>query len=127
MESFAGCACYLIMDLFVGFYHHSLAIELCNLTTFQFPLGALHNTCLPMGWTNSMPIFHGDIYFILELEIPHTAKPFIDDCGMRGPATWYELEKGGYEVIPENAGIRRFIWEHLNDVHWVMHRLGHAG
>jgi len=74
-----------------------------------------------------MPIFHGDVSFILELEIPHTAKPFIDDCGMRGPATWYELEKGGYEVIPENAGIRRFIWEHLNDVHWVMHRLGHAG
>ena len=74
-----------------------------------------------------MPIFHGDVSFILELEIPHMAKPFIDDCSVRGPATWYELEKGGYEVIPENAGIHRFIWEHLNDVHRVMHHLGHAG
>src|SRR5216684_2165109 len=80
-ESFAGWACLSILDLFVGFDHHTLAPESRNLTTFQSPLGMLRNTCLPMGWTNSMPIFHGDISFILEPEIPHVAKPFVDDCG----------------------------------------------
>jgi hypothetical protein len=37
------------------------------------------------------------------------------------------MADGGYETIPENPGIRHFSWEHLNDVHRVIHRLGHAG
>ena len=31
------------------------------------------------------------------------------------------------QTIPENSGIRHFIWEHLNDVHHILHRLGHTG
>ncbi|TFY51017.1 hypothetical protein EVG20_g11208 [Dentipellis fragilis] len=126
-ESFAGRSCYSMMDLFVGFDHRMLAVESRNLTTFQSPVGALCNTSLPMGWTNSMPIFHSDVTFILEPEIPDIAKPFIDDCGAQGPKTRYELEGGGFQTIPENPGIRRFVWEHMNDVHHIMHRLGHAG
>ena len=30
-------------------------------------------------------------------------------------------------MLEENPGIRRFIWEHLNNVHRVLHRLTHAG
>ena len=126
-ESFAGQACFSLLDLFVGYDHRALAVESRNLTTFQSPLGALRNTSLPQGWTSSVPIFHGDVSFILEPEIPHVAKPFVDDCGVCGPATRYETADGGFEVIPDNPGIRRFVWEHLSDVHRVMHRLGHAG
>jgi hypothetical protein len=39
----------------------------------------------------------------------------------------YETLGGGYQTIPENAGICKFIWEHLNDVHRILHCLGHAG
>jgi len=31
------------------------------------------------------------------------------------------------QTIPENSGIHHFIWEHLNDVHQILHRLGHTG
>jgi len=108
-ESFAGRACYSLLDLFVGYDHRALAVESQNLTTFQSPLGTLRNTSLPQGWTNSVQVFHGDVSFILEPEIPHIAKPFVDDCGVRGPATCYETIEGGFEVIPDNPGIRQFI------------------
>jgi hypothetical protein len=72
-------------------------------------------------------IFHGDVTFILEPEIPDIAKPFLDNTVVRGLASRYERPGGEYETIPENPGIRRFVWEHLNDVHRVIHRLGHAG
>jgi hypothetical protein len=39
----------------------------------------------------------------------------------------YETEEGGYETIPDNSDIRQFIWEHLCDVHHVLHCLRCAG
>jgi hypothetical protein len=45
---------------------------------------------------------------------------------MLPPASRYETPgMVGYEIIPENSGTRQFIWEHLNDIHSVMHQLGH--
>ncbi|TFY76788.1 hypothetical protein EWM64_g7225 [Hericium alpestre] len=126
-ESCAGRSCYTMMDLFVGYDHRTLAEESRDLTTFQSPIGALRNTSLPIGWTNSLPIFHGDVSFVLEPEIPKVAKPFVDDCSALGPLTRYEQEDGGYETIPDNPGIRRFVWEHASDVHRIMHQLLHAG
>jgi hypothetical protein len=127
VEGMAARACYSMLDLFVGYDHRALDISSRDLTTFQTPLGAYRCTVLPQGSTNAVAIFHGDVTFLLEPEIPDVAKPFLDDTAIRGPASRYETPGGGYETIPENAGIRRFIWEHLNDVHRVLHRLGHAG
>jgi hypothetical protein len=58
-------------------------------------------------------IFHEDVTFILQEEIPNVAWPFMDDCSIKGLATHYETEDGGFESIPTNLGIRRFVWEHL--------------
>jgi hypothetical protein len=116
-----------MLDLFVGYDHRVLDIASRDLTTFQTPLGAYRCTVLPQGATNAVAIFHGDVTFILEPEIPDIAKPFLDDTVVRGPASRYERPGGEYETIPENPGIRRFVWEHLNDVHRVIHRLRHAG
>ncbi|KAH7922151.1 hypothetical protein BV22DRAFT_976598, partial [Leucogyrophana mollusca] len=44
-----------------------------------------------------------------------------------GPQTRYKQEDGTYKTIPENNGIRRFVWEHLVDINRVLHRLKHAG
>ena len=123
----AARACYSMLDLFVGYDHRVLDISSRDLTTFQTPLGAYWCTVLPQGSTNAVAIFHGDVTFLLEPEMPDIAKPFLDDTAIHGPASRYETPEGGYETIPENDGIRRFIWEHLNDVHRVTHRLGHAG
>ena len=94
-----------------------------DLTTFQTPFGALRLVTLPMGWTNSVPIFHDDVTYILSGEIPEYTVPYIDDVPIRGPATRYELPSRGYEVLAENPGIRRFVWEHMNTVNRILQRM----
>ncbi|KAJ2911441.1 hypothetical protein MD484_g8972, partial [Candolleomyces efflorescens] len=126
-ESFAGRACYSVFDLFVGFDQRELDPDSRDLTTFQTPLGTFRLTRIPMGYTNSQQIQHGDITFILQDEIPRVTQPFVDDVPVRGPKTRYELPDGRYETIAENSGIRRFIWEHINDCARVLQRIGHAG
>jgi hypothetical protein len=127
IESMAGRACYAMLDLFVGYDHRTLDIASRDLTTVQSPIGALRLTSLPQGWTNAVAIFHDDVSFILTPEIPHTARSFVDDCAIKGPPTRYETDDDSYEVIPENPGIRKFIWQHLQDVHRILHRLRTAG
>jgi len=125
-ENAAGRSVYSIGDLFTGFDHAALAESSRDLTTFQTPLGPHRLTCLPMGWSNSVAIFQGHVSFILQDEI-EVAPPYLDDVPVLGPRTRYELTDGTCETIPENPGIRRFIWEHLNDVNRVFHRVKHAG
>ena len=126
-ESFGGYSCYAVFDLFVGFDQRRLATESRDLTTFQTPLGTFRLTSIPMGYTNSMQIQHGDLTYILQDEIPHVTKPFVDDCPCKGPKTRYELPDGTFETIPENSGIRRFIWEHVQNINRVIQRVKHAG
>ena len=64
---------------------------------------------------------------ILQPEIPHIANIFIDDLPIQGPKTQYLDANGKPEVLKANPGIRRFIWEHAQDVHRIMHRVAHAG
>ena len=80
-----------------------------------------------MGWTNSVPIFHDDVTYILKEEIPHISVPYIDDVPVRGPKTRYELPEGGFETIAENPGIRRFVWEHFQNLNRVVQRMKYAG
>jgi hypothetical protein len=53
--------------------------------------------------------------------------PFVDDTSIKGPATCYKTKDGGYETIPANLQICRFVWEHLNDIHHILHRFLCAG
>jgi hypothetical protein len=127
VEDFANRTCYFYGDLYVGFDERGLDEESRDLTTFQSPMGTLRLTTLPMGYTNSPTIFHGDVTFILQDEIPEFCRPFIDDIGVKGPKTYYKNTDGSYETLPGNPGIRRFVWEHLVTVNRIMHRLRHAG
>ncbi len=126
-EHFAGRACGGILDLYVGYDERLLAEVSRDMTTFQTPFGALRLVTLPMGWTNSVPIFHEDVTYILREEIPEFTEPYIDDVPIRGPKTRYELPDGGYEVIPENPGIRRFVWEHMVNVNRIVQRMKYSG
>ena len=127
IEAMAGRSCYSMLDLFIGYDHRTLNIISCDLITVQTLIGAVWLTSLPMGWTNASAIFHEDVIFILEPEIPHVAWPFVDDCSIKGLATCFETDTGGYETLPENPGIRKFIWQHLLDVHRILHHLLCAG
>ena len=46
-------------------------------------------TKLPMGWTNSVPIFHDNVTYILRDEVPEWTIPYIDDVPVKGPASDY--------------------------------------
>ena len=126
-EHFAGRACGSMLDLYVGYDERALAQSSRDYTTFQTPYGALRLTTLPMGWTNSVPIFHDDVTFILGEEIPKYTQPYIDDVPVRGPATRYVLSTGEEERIPENPGIRRFVWEHFQDLNRIAQRMKYSG
>ena len=124
---FAGRACGGMFDLYVGYDERTLAESSRDLTTFQTPFGALRLVTLPMGWTNSVPIFHDDVTYILQPEIPDVTVPYIDDVPVKGPKSRYELADGSYEMIPENPGIRRFVWEHFQNVNRVVQRMKYCG
>jgi hypothetical protein len=126
-EAFGGASCYACLDLFVSFDQRLMHEDSRDYTTFQSPLGTLRLTRIPMGWTNSPQIMHGDSNYILKDEIPHVTIPFVDDINAKGPPTRYELPDGGYETIPENPGIRRFVWEHLNNVNRILQRYRYIG
>src|SRR6201996_9039153 len=126
-EHFAGRACGGMLDLYVGYDERGLAEGSCDLTTFQSPFGALRLVTLPMGWTNSVPIFHDDLTYILQPEIPDTTVPYIDDVPIRGPATPSIQPDGSEERIPENPGIRRFVWEHFQGLNRVVQRVRFCG
>ena len=127
VEGIAAHSCYSMLDLLVGYDHRTLDVASRDLTSFQSPLGALRNTTLPQGSINAVAIFHSDVTFILEPEIPNVAKLFLDDTVVMGPRSRYETPEGGYETMPDNPAIRCFVREHLIDVHRVLHRLGHTG
>ena len=124
---FAGRACGGMFDLYVGYDERLLAEESRDMTTFQTPYGAMRLVTLPMGWTNSVPIFHDDVTEILKAEIPEFTIPYIDDVPVRGPAVRYESAPGQYETIPENSGVRRFVWEHMINVNRILQRMKYPG
>lgn len=127
VEPFAGRQCYTAFDLHWGFDARKIHPTSRDLTAFMSPLGLLRLTSLPMGFTNSPAEFQACMAFILKDEMPHIADIFIDDLPIKGPVTVYPDENGNPEVLKDNPGVRRFIWEHARDVHRIMHRIGHAG
>jgi len=117
---FAGRACGGILDLYMGYNERVLAERSRDLTTFQMPFGALRLVTLPMGWTNSVPIFHNDVTYILHDEIPKYTLLYIDDVPIRGPATRYEKPDGTLEVLEKNPGIWQFIFEHMENINRIL-------
>ena len=107
---FAKRACRGMFDLYD---ERTLADSSRDLTIFQTPFGALQSVTLSMGWTSSAPIFHDDVTFILQPEIPEVTIPYIDDVPIKGLKSRYELTDGSYEWIPKNQGIRQFFYGHI--------------
>jgi Integrase zinc binding domain/RNase H-like domain found in reverse transcriptase len=126
-EQFGGRSCGGMLDLYVAYDERKVAESSRDLTTFQTPFGALRLVTLPMGWTNSVPIMHDDVTHILQPEIPHITIPYIDDAPIKGPKSRYQLPGGAYETIPENSAIRRFVWEHFENLNRVIQRMKYCG
>ena len=127
VESYAGKSVYTVLDMYWGFHARMIDPRSRDMTAFQTPLGSFRLTSLPMGFTNAPAEFQACMMFILQDEVPDVAGVFIDDIPIKGPATHYLTPEGKEEVLPDNPGIRRYMWEHINDVHRILHRIGEAG
>ena len=75
---------------------------------------------LLMGWMNSVPIFHDDVCHILQPKILTYTVPYIDNVPVKGPSTRYLLPDGTCEMLASNTGIRRFIWEHFQNINRIL-------
>jgi len=127
VEDYAGRSVYTVLDMYWGFHARMLDADSRDMTAFQTPKGPLRITSLPMGYTNSPAEFQACMMFIPQDEVPDKAGVFIDDIPIKGPPDRYLLPDGTEERIPQNPKIRRFIWEHLNNVHRILHRIGESG
>jgi len=74
-----------------------------------------------------VPIFHDDVTYILRDEIPKYTLPYIDDVLIRGPKTRYKLLGGRVETLDRNPGIRRFVFEYLENVNRILQRMKYVG
>ena len=104
-EDFAGYPITSSIDYYSGYYQIPLADTSRDLTAFATLFGLLRTTVIPQGWTNSVAVFQrimGKVHWRL---IPHYARPFLDDIGLKGPQTRYD----DVEICP---GVRRFVFEH---------------
>jgi hypothetical protein len=127
VESFAGRQCYTVFDLFWGFDARKIHPKSRGLTAFMTPLGLLQITSLPTGFTNAPAEFQKCMAIILKDEMPDIADIFIDDLPIKGSKTQYLDSNGNPELLAENPGIRRFIWEHAQDVNRIMHKIKLSG
>ena len=121
MESFTGYVIYFMLDLAAGFDQWPLTEESWD-TTFNSPLGPHHLTTILMDYTNTVRIYQADMVFILQDKIPQHTTPFVNDVPGKSIGTNYQDADGNYETIPDNPGIRRCIWEHLQVAHRIIQR-----
>ena len=119
-EEFAGCAVASLIDFFSGYDQLVLAPECRDMTAFMTPLGLLRMTTPPQGATNSVAQFVRVVMRILDDLFPNIAMPFLDDIGVKGPYTTYDDE----ETLP---GIRRYVYEHIQNLDKTMDRIERAG
>ena len=119
-EDFAGRQISSLIDFFSGYDQVELARVSRDLTGILTPLGLLRQTTLPQGGTNSVAQFVRIVVKILEDLIPHAARQFVDDIGVKGPRRRY----GDSEVLP---GVRRFVAEHIRNLDQTLLNIELAG
>ncbi|KNZ73295.1 hypothetical protein J132_07836 [Termitomyces sp. J132] len=79
-----------------------------------------------MEWTNSVLIFHDDIIFILQPEIPHNMLSFIDDVGAKGPKDW-KIINGKPAKHPANPNICLALWEFFKLLNRILQWMKYCG
>ena len=68
-EQFAGWSCDTVLNLYVGYDECLIKESSHDFMTFQTPYSMMQLVMLPIGWTNSVPIFHNNVCHILQPEI----------------------------------------------------------
>ncbi|GBG82035.1 hypothetical protein CBR_g34216 [Chara braunii] len=78
------------------------------MTAMHTRRGMIHMNVAPQGWTNAVAMVERHMVRAMQSVSPHITQPYIDDLVVKGPK-----EKDEQEVMP---GIRRFVWDHVQDL-----------
>ena len=120
-EDFSARSIYSIGDLYSGYDQFQLAEGSRDITTMRTPLGCLKMCTLPQGATNSVAHMQNAMNRILQPFIPEKTRPFLDDIPIKGCA------EGVKDETLREDGIRKFVWDHIQDVEAILQRLIEAG
>ena len=111
----AGCQIYSAFDVYWGYDGVLMDDKSRVKTAFVTDIGKLANGSLPMGSANAIPEYQGRMNFAFsDLIGKGNFCIFMDDPNLGGPKTNYN----GELVAPN---IRRFVFEHLQDLNEVFH------
>ena len=128
VNQYLGGKCFTVLDLYLGFDARKMDEASCDMTAFYTPLGMLHITSLPTGFTNSPSEFQECMVFGFKEEIVNQVmNVFIDNALIWGPLTTYPDLEGKPAVMVERPTIHRYIWEHAVDFNRILYCLAEAG
>ncbi|GBG64391.1 hypothetical protein CBR_g44275 [Chara braunii] len=113
-ESHAGRSIYSLIDLYSGYDQLSLDVRDRPYTTMHTPVGQLQMQVTPMGFTNAVAEAQRRMLAVAGDMFPEKCDPYIDDNPIKGAQ-----EKDATEVQP---GIRKFVWDHLQDIKDLLRR-----
>ncbi|GBG61697.1 hypothetical protein CBR_g23212 [Chara braunii] len=113
-ESHAGQSIYSLIDLYSGYDQLPLDVRDMPYTAILTPVGQLQMQVTPMGFTNAVAEAQCRMLAVAEDMFPEKCESYIDDNPIKGAQ-----EKDETEVQP---GIRRFVWDHLQDIKDLLRR-----
>ena len=119
-EDFAGYPITSAIDYYSGYNQIPLDKRSRDLTAFMTDVGLVRSTRLPQGWTNSVAHYQRVMIKVHSRQIPHEVRPFLDDCGIKGP-------KDRYNDAEVSPGVRRFVYEHAQIFERYMHDVWISG
>ncbi|GBG78408.1 hypothetical protein CBR_g26436 [Chara braunii] len=113
-ESHVGRSIYSLIDLYSGYDQLPLDVRDRPYTAMHTPVGQLQMQVTPMGFTNAVAEAQRRMLIVVGDMLPEKCEPYIDDNPIKGAQ-----EKDETEVQP---GIRRFVWDHLQDIKDLLRR-----
>ncbi|GBG59809.1 hypothetical protein CBR_g54911 [Chara braunii] len=114
-ESCAGRPIITLIDLYSGYDQFPLYTADRPVTAMHTPRGLLHMCAAPQGWTNVVAIVQRYMMRVMQPLCPDVTSPYINDLAIPGPRV-----KDETEVVPD---VRKFVWEHINNVEKVLSKL----
>ncbi|GBG80776.1 hypothetical protein CBR_g31330 [Chara braunii] len=114
VESHAARSIYSLIDLYSGYNQLPLDVRDRPYTAMHTPVGQLQMQVTPMGFTNAVAEAPRRMLAVAGDMFPEKCEPYINDNPIKGAQG-----KDETEVQP---GIRRFVWDHLQDIKDLLRR-----
>ncbi|GBG90009.1 hypothetical protein CBR_g50102 [Chara braunii] len=111
-ESCAGRPIISLIDLYSEYDQFPVYPPDRPVTAMHTPRGLIRMNVAPQGWTNAVAMVQRAMIRVMQSVSPHITQPYIDDLAVKGPTV-----KESDEVL---SGVRRFVWEHIQDLEKVL-------